>query len=103
MSENKTEMKEILSCAVEGEIRAIGAGSGRAAWLLSDGTVMSLDCGTGKAVRIFDTAEDVNYDDGGFDANAPSAVYVKDGYTAVVNRFGRHGGYIPTTMTGRSV
>ena len=42
------ELKEILSCAVNGEIRAIGAGSGRAAWLLSDGAVMSLDCGTGQ-------------------------------------------------------
>lgn len=85
------ELKEIMSCAVDGEIRAIGAGSGRAAWLLSDGAVMSLDFGTGAVVMTFDTVEEVNYDDGGFDANAPSAVYVKDGYTAVVNRFGRHG------------
>lgn len=91
MSENKFEIKEIRSCLAGGEIRAIGAGSGRAAYLLSDGGVMSLDCGTGAAVRIFDTAENVNYDDGGFDVNAPSAVYVKDGYTAVVNSRGRHG------------
>lgn len=85
------ELKEIFSCAVNGEIRAIGADGGRVAYLLADGAVMSLDSGTGEAVRIFDTAEAVDYDDGGFDGNAPAAVYVKDGYTAVVNRFGRHG------------
>ena len=85
------ELKEITSCAASGEIRAIGAGSGRVVWLLSNGAVMSMDCGDGKTVLIFDTAEAVNYDDGGFDVNAPAAVYVKGGYTAVVNRFGRHG------------
>ncbi len=85
------ELKEITSRAVQGEIRAVGAGSGRAVWLLSNGAVMSMDVLSGKAVMIFDTAEAVSYDDGGFDANSPSAVYVKGGYTAVTNRFGRHG------------
>ncbi|MBQ8370650.1 MAG: hypothetical protein IJY35_11795 [Clostridia bacterium] len=92
MTENKFELNEIGSFFVSGsEIRAIGADGGRIAYLLSDGAVMSLDVLTGETVRIFDTAEDVNYDDGGFDCNAPSAVYLMDGYTAVVNCRGRHG------------
>lgn len=91
MQENRFEMKEIGSFFVSGDIRAIGADGGRIAYLLGDGAVMSLDVKDGCAVRIFDTEEAVNYDDGGFDVHAPAAVSVMDGYTAVVNRHGLHG------------